>query len=97
MGDHWIHRPLYLENGDNAQFLCNIVDYLAGRQPKVLTAAEKDKGLFITAAKLEQAEKEEAAGRFADGYPVETATYLQGSSGKAQGMAGGDPIVDALK
>lgn len=96
IGDHWMLRPLYFEKGDNAQFICNIVDHLAGRPIKPLTAEEKAEGLFITAEKLEQAENDEAAGRTVSAYPQETPTYLQGSSVKLKGLAGGDPIVDML-
>ena len=96
IGDHWMFRPLYFEKADNAQFVCNLVDYLAGRQPKVLTAAEKEKGLFITAGKMAKAEAEEAAGNFAAEYPEDTPSFLAGSETKTQGMKGGDPIVDML-
>ena len=63
IGDGWFLRPLNLELGGNAQLLLNIVNRLAGRPVARLTQAELDSALFITAAKLEQAEQDEKAGR----------------------------------
>lgn len=97
IGDGWFLRPLNLELGGNAQLLLNIVNRLAGRPVARLTQAELDSALFITAAKLEQAEQDEKAGRTVFDRPVSAPLYTGDDTGKVNGIAGGDPIVDLMR
>ncbi len=98
LGDYWFLRPLNFELGDNAQLWLGMVDYLAGKTGKKLTAAELDKSLFITAAKLEQAERDEKTGNTVIAVPEQKPTYLREfSPSEISGIASGDPIVDLMK
>ena len=93
VADFWWLRPLDLEKADNAQLLYNIVNYLAGKDTNKLNAEQLKKALFITDKTLKQAEKEENQSNYIFKPFTPKHSYL-GKSGKIQGIAGGDPIVD---
>lgn len=96
LGDRWFLRPVNFEKGDNAQLFHNIVSWLAGKPGRKLSAAELDASLFITSAKLKEAEIQEAAGDFTFEQPASFRSYLHASD-ELNGIAGGDPVIDLLK
>lgn len=97
IGDGWFLRPLNLELGGNARLLLNLMNALAGRPSPKLTESELASALFITAAKLEQAEKDEKSGRTVMEHPSPAPLYIGESAGDVTGIAGGDPVVDLMK
>lgn len=98
IGDYWFLRPLNFELGGNAQLWLNIMNYLAKKPVRTLTPAELDKSLYITAAKLEHAERDEREGNTVIAVPKQEPTYLRPfDPEELSGIGGGDPIVDLMK
>ncbi len=96
ISDYWWMRPLNLGKGDNAQLFLNIVNWLADRPPTKIGAKMREDALYITAKKLEDAEKAEREGEF-EFKPFSTEKSSLGKGGKLKGIPGGDPIVDMLE
>ena len=96
--DYWFLRPLHINRGDDAQFFLNALNWLAKRDSRQLSAADKEKSLYISKSLLEKAEQEEAQGITTFEAPREAPSLLGGSDfSKTKGLQGGDPIVDAMK
>ncbi len=96
--DYWFIRPLHINRGDDAQFFLNALNWLAKRDSKVLSAADREKSLYISKELLEKAEQEEAQGITTLEAPQEKPSVLSASDfSKTKGLQGGDPIVDAMK
>ena len=98
ISDHWFLRPFNFEEGDNIQLWFNIINFLAGRPVRLLTPEERAEALFLTRERLEQAEREEAAGEFVFTPLASSPTTLAvKDADDLIGLAGGDPIVDQFK
>jgi uncharacterized membrane protein len=95
ISDSWWLRPLNIDLGDNAQLWLNMVNYLAGRPCEKLSPSMRARGLFITAAKLAKAEAAEQDGP-GTLKPFSARESALSGTGKARGIAGGDPILDAF-
>jgi len=96
--DYWFVRPLHVNRGDDAQFFLNALNWLAKRDSKKLSAADREKSLYITKELLEKAEREEAQGIMTFEAPEEKPSVLGNSDfSRTEGLQGGDPIVDAMK
>lgn len=92
VSDHVFLRPGNLERGDNARFLANILAWLGKKEPD---HSKIQSSLFLTSARLKEAEDKEK-NIHPMKFPADTPTYLNRSE-LPKGLAGGDPVLDALR
>lgn len=98
IADHYMFRPLHINDADNAQLWSSMVNYLLAQPARQLTPELKAKALYLSEESLRAAEDAEKAGQSTFTAPDTRSSYLKTHrSEDLSGLAGGDPIVNMLK